>query len=445
MKRSRAALLVTLIVTSCAPRAPEPVAGTLALVGVTLIDGLGGPPRAGMTIVIDGDRISRVAPSSHLVLDPSLEVYEISGTFVTPGFTDTHMHLRADADLDLNIRELLARGITAVRSTGASPDIASDIKLREELRSGARLGPHFRVAGQPIEGPGVPASPSFAVRVSNEADLRELVGRHAEVGVDFIKLRMGLAPPLVEAGIEEAHRHGLRAIAHTGGTTWGEAARLGVDILVHLHAFVSAVGKAGEDPAGEDARELARLLARNGVEVNPNLVNLKAAVWGRDRQVLDHLVSGGDPRLIARTPFPHPRSPRAEDQTARGQAVFQTSLQLTRLFHEAGVMLTAGTDAPLAWILPGVSFHRELELLVEAGISPLDVIRIATHNGAAALGLLEEIGTVEVGKIADLVVLGSDPSIDISSTQDIVAVFRAGVPVTGATQLARFRVNDRRR
>jgi imidazolonepropionase-like amidohydrolase len=171
------------------------------------------------------------------------------------------------------------------------------------------------------------------------------------------------------------------------------------------------------------------MLVDGRVEVNPTLVMTETLKFSNDSRVLERLEPSFAPREIAAAwraeSHPYTRELTVE-YFRETQAAFPTILDVVRLFHERGVLLTAGTDVGNPWITPGVSFHRELELLVRAGIDPLDVLSIATRNGAEALGILDEVGTIEPGKIANLVVLRANPLASISDTRLIDLVIQRG-------------------
>ena len=180
---------------------------------------------------------------------------------------------------------------------------------------------------------------------------------------------------------------------------------------------------------------LVAALAENRVEVNPTLVTEEVMFWGDDPELLEALEPDYAPASLAMTwrAGPHPYTATwSEDALAEAKKVFSINLEIVRRLHEAGVLLTTGTDFPLPWTTPGVSLHREMWLLHKAGVPALDVLTIATRNGAEALGILDEVGTIESGKRADFVVLSADPLDDIQNTRRIEAVYLGGKRVETA-------------
>jgi imidazolonepropionase-like amidohydrolase len=310
------------------------------------------------------------------------------------------------------------------------------------------------VAGLLIDGKD---SEDGGAQAGTEDEVRAIVRRQAEQKVDFIKLYVGLPPNLVNAAIAEAHRHGLRVIGHLGATTWTEAADMGIDSLAHswyaglAHSVVPAQYKAEfrdfyipnnrfdpklfrkwrevVDSNGPEVARLASLLRERRIEVTPNLVLGEAVTWRDDPAVLERLEPAFAPAetALAWRGGRHPYSSNWPAETvAEAKRAFPQMARIIRVFYERGVLLTVGTDYMNPWMTPGVAFHRELELLVAAGIPPLDVLRMATRNGADALGILSETGTIETGKRADLVVLTADPLAAIANTRKIEKVFLQG-------------------
>jgi hypothetical protein len=181
---------------------------------------------------------------------------------------------------------------------------------------------------------------------------------------------------------------------------------------------------------GPEMKELTKVLVDNKVVVDPTLVMMEAMIWGNDSDYKEILEPDFAPENIAkgwRKEDLHPyTSWWSEEAFISAKKLFPTFLQIVKHLYDGGVLITAGTDAGNPWITPGVSLHREFELLNSAGIPPLEVIMIATHNGAKALDISDEVGSIEVGKRADLVILDSDPLEDIRNTRRIVSILRNG-------------------
>lgn len=430
----------------------------LALRGATLLDGTGAPPLSDAVVVIQGDRIAAVGRRGDVAIPRGARVEDVTGRYLLPGFIDHHAHALVptclptpsgsafDWTLSTEMMGALLRfGITTVRSP-ATPTVLG-VALRDSIAAGRVRGPRLFVSGEFLNG----------AALTPDA-VRDSVRAQAALGVDYVKLYAGLTPEAVRAGIEEAHAHGLRAIGHLQRTSWTEAARMGIDYLTHATSwseeFLAPEARQQYrevqeeqgwmrarldwlellDPEGPQADSIIALLAARRIPVDPTLVAYDTK--------FSYDAAGGRPYAPRyrenpnRDAVPGLRAlweacgGSTDDWTAgdfaRAEAAWPNLLALVRRYHEGGVLLTTGTDLTNPWVIPGESLHQELELLVQAGIPAADVLRMATRNGAEALGLLDMTGTVEAGKWADLVLLRSDPLADISSTRDIEWVMQAG-------------------
>lgn len=420
---------------------------TTVLKGATVIDGTGSGPVFGATIAIAGNQIVYVGDSVNAPVSPLAKVVNLTGRWVVPGFVDMHAHLPRKKTIESYLSKLIAFGTTTLRAP-SNPQV----DLRDSIAMGYLVGPQIFLACQLINGKEAP----FGQRADTEMEIRELVRAETKRGVDFIKLYVGVTPDLAAAAIDEAHQHGLGVIGHLGKTTWTEAAELGIDALTHswyaglAHSVVPEQYKEEfqgfyipgpfdpqlfkkwrqiVDPNGPEVAYLASLLKEKGIVVDPNLVHGEAVSWGDDQRVLERLEPdfAGFQTATKWRGNRHPYSSGwSEEGLAEAKLAFPIMVDIIRVFHERGVLLTIGTDYLNPWMTPGVAFHRELEILVSAGIPALDVLQMATKNGAEALGILEETGTIEVGKRADLVVLTADPLAAIANTRKIERVFLRG-------------------
>ncbi|HEX2093796.1 MAG TPA: amidohydrolase family protein [Longimicrobiaceae bacterium] len=423
----------------------------LVLEGATLIDGTGAAPRPGATVVVQNGRILRVGARGEFRYPADARVLDLAGRYLVPGFIDTHAHVailrwkqQADGTLqgtysrevsERVLRALLALGVTTVRNPGA-PTAEEGVRLRDAVASGAVLGPRILTAGSVLV---VPPGPRA------EAAVREEVRQQAEAGVDMIKLSPGLPPVLVKAAIEEAHARDLTVVGHLQRTTWTEAARLGIDAITHGSPWAPeylAAHRRGAyqqtmrgrldwlewvDLQGPEITEMIDALVRHRVPVDPTLIAYHTKFWGDDPRHLENPERFLIPEILedwnAVGGFTNDWTP---EDYRRGKRLWPKVLQLVKLYHERGVLLAAGSDLPNAWVVPGVSFHQELQLLADAGIPASEVLRIATRNGARTLGIDGEVGTIEAGKVADLLVLGADPTASLAHTRRIECVLRAG-------------------
>lgn len=442
----------------------------LVLKGATVIDGTGREPMPNATVVVRNGRIESVS-AGPLPVPKGARVLDLTGRYLLPGFIDMHAHLamgpitmaskdgqpmlRMDYDSTGSAEmaaTALAFGVTTVRNPGGPT--AEAVALRDAIRLGRLRGPRIFTAGSILD---AAAAPGLGVAVPTEAAVRAEVDRQADAGVDYIKLYAGLNAPLLRAGIDEAHRRGLKAIGHLFATTWTDAANAGIDGIVHItpgNPTLLPAAKRAEfaksfrgtqfmlswfnyvDVDGAEIRDLLTALTTHHVNLDPTLVIFEAMARGDDPAVTESPdLRYAPPSLVRgwRTFTLTTGWSAADFREAR--ASWPQVLRFTKTLFDAGVLLTVGTDLSNPWVPPGTSFHRELELLVSAGIAPKDVLGMATRNGAQALGILSDVGTIQAGKRADLVVLSADPLADIRNTRRIEWVVQDGRPARPADLL----------
>jgi imidazolonepropionase-like amidohydrolase len=469
----RVALLAALLAPAALPATPP---RRIVIEDVTVIDGTGGPPQSHCDVRIEGARITGIAPAGSAPVQAGTERLDGRGKFLVPGFVDMHAHVtylewtrdregRLRGVYDRSVTEkslklLLAFGVTSARNPGAPAQEA--VRLREDVAGRRIVGPRLFTAGEPLDR--IDSSDGLSRPVGSVEDVRREVARQAKIGVDWIKLYAHLPPPLVAAGIAEAHARGLKIMGHLQATSWREAADLGIDGLCHgaswaagelspdrREAYRDAVGSRGAmrarlewlqavEPQGPVLTDTLRSLVRNGVAVDPTLVAYESKFKGDDPKYIRN------PDL-ALAPAPmrasFPRISFVSDWSAhdfeRGHDLWSKMMKLVLVYWQDGVLLTVGSDEPNAWLVPGPSFHEEMALLAAAGISPLQVIKMATANAARALGVESGSGTVAVDKRADLVLLSADPTVDIANTRRIEWVMKAGVRYDREALLAQAR------
>jgi imidazolonepropionase-like amidohydrolase len=407
------------------------------LVGATLIDGTGDQPKPNAVIIIDGNKIVAVTNETEyhdqyyysLVNNETarVNILNLTGKYVIPGLFDMHAHVAGVRKNSYNqnfsenaLEMLLDYGVTTIRSP-AGPTNQS-IALKHNVSEGNIEGPEIFTAGVLLNDPQI-AIPFVEAQISTEEQAREEVRRQAEAGVDFIKLYVGLPPHLVKAAIDEAHSLGIRVIGHLYMTSWTEAANLGIDALAHGVPVNPSLLPAGDkreqflengggpfehflwldlvDLNSTEIKEMINALVENDIPVDPTLSIYEAMLKDDD---------------IDQDGFSDPQN----------QLRWAKVLQLTKIMYDRGVQILSGSDIPNFGLVPGASLHNELELLVEAGIKPLEVIEIATNNGATALGIDETVGTIQPEKQADMIILSANPVENISNTKEIEAVMVDG-------------------
>ena len=430
--------------------------------GVTVIDGTGAPPLRDAVVVVEGNRITAVGPRSQVRIPAGAAIQDLAGKYLLPGFIDMHAHaafgpvstsgeggqmqLRMDYDDAASVemlRRLLEYGVTTIRNPAGPAHEA--VALRDRVARGELPGPRTFTAGEVID---FATSPGLGVGARTDSAVRAAVRQQVAVGVDYIKLYAGLAPNLIAAGVDEAHKLGKKAIAHTFLTSWTEAARSGIDGIVHIvpgnprllppdrrapymksitgTQFMYTWFQFVDLNAPEIDTMVATLVARK-VVLDPTLVAFEAMFRGNDTAITrSRDLATAPASLLQNWQVFQLSKGWSEADFKAAQATWPTVLRFTKLLYDRGVFLVVGTDTPNPWAAPGTSFHRELELYVNAGIPPLQVLRMATQSGAKALGIDGQVGTIASGKQADLLLLDADPLRDIRNTRKIRWVMQNG-------------------
>ena len=434
----------------CACSSAPAWARSVVLRNATVIDVTGAPSRARATVVIAGNRIAAIGDADTVEVPSEAEVLDATGKFVIPGLWDMHVHWYLEEFLSL----FIANGVTGARIMWGS---RVHHAWRTAIERGSLLGPRLVIGSSIIDGP-KPVWPG-SVTVSRADDARAAVRDAKQAGSDFIKIYDRLSRDAFLAVADEASRQSLRFAGHVpDAVSAAEAARAGQHSIEHLSGILvasstredelrpapesSSTGKPGDiGSRAADARQRSTLLlesfsstkadalfadfVRYGTWQTPTLTVLRSFAH------LDDQDFRRDARLrylpAEVTAFWEPgtdwrfRSQTAED-FALARRVYRRHLDVVGMMHRAGVDLLAGTDAMNPFCFPGFSLHDELELLVESGLKPLDALRAATLNPARFLGKDQDYGTVEPGKVADLVLLDADPLRAIDNTRRIHAV-----------------------
>jgi imidazolonepropionase-like amidohydrolase len=428
------------------------------LTHVRVIDGTGRPAVADRNVVIEKGRISRIETGQDVPEQAGTVVLDLHGYSVMPGIVGMHNHLYYIArpnfeagrdppwEAPLMVPQMmfssprlyLAAGVTTMRTTGSVEPYA-DLNLRDQIDAGMLPGPHIDVTAPYLEG----ISPLFIqmhqLRSPDEA--RQFVDYWAGVGATSFKAYMHITRAELKAAIDAAHRHGLKVTGHLCSVTYPEAAQMGIDDLEHgfwVNTQLTAGKKPDEcpqsggedtiknmDPEGPDAAKLIQLLVSHHVAVTSTLPVFEGDVAGRpplQRRMLDAMTPE------ARDSYLYARNRRFEKPIPDAPAILARAMQMERKFAAAGGLLLAGPDPTgNGGVLPGFGDQREIELLVEAGFTPVEAIRIATLNGAIYEGRQASIGSIEAGKNADLVVIKGDPSERIADIENTEIVFKDGV------------------
>ena len=426
----------------------------IALTNVKVIAGTGGPPSVGQTIIIRGARIETTGPSSGTRIPAGAEVLDLTGHTVIPGLIGLHNHSyytggrgRAAQLSFSGSRLYLASGVTTIRTTGARQPYA-EINLKKEIDEGRVIGPTIFATGPYLTGE---QGPERMVRLEGPEQARRVVRYWAEEGVDWFKAYTWISRAELGAAIDEAHRQGIKVTAHLCSVGYREAVALGIDNLEHglyANSEYASNKQPDECPSGfrngyadldidsPEVQATFRDMIDNNVAMTSTLVVYEASVSGRppiDERVFEMLAPE-----IAEEVRQMSIEFRAEGRGS-SPAVFAKAMEYERAFVEAGGLLAAGVD-PTGYgaAPPGLGDQRNYELLLEAGFTAPQVVQIMSANGAKVLGIDNEVGTVEAGRTADLVVIEGDLEI-VGSLQGTKIVFRHGIAWDSAKLLDSIR------
>jgi len=396
--------------------------GRYAIAGAALFDGTGGPLVADAVLLIEGGRIAAVGPRRQVRLPKGVQVFEARGMTVLPGLWDTHAHATQAEWFPAS----LAAGITSMRDAANETDFIKP--LRDAVNQGRALGPRLLLAGYIDSGPQALGS---AV-AETEEEAVALVRRYRREGYEQIKIYQSVKPALVPVITAEAHRLGMSVTGHVPtGMNVFDAVGAGVDQINHVNYLFRAIyprdyrPRPGQTPPPFDvespvAREGFQFLKERGTVVEPTLARTELNLFPREGTF-----AAREPGL-SKAPFelsaPLDSMGIPATLAARARERMAQSLRLTAALHRAGIPLTAGSDL----VVPGHSIFRELELLVEAGLSPAEAIRAATAVPARVLGQGREAGTIEAGKRADLIIVGGNPLERIGDIRKTKFVVRDG-------------------
>lgn len=414
---------------------------------VRLVDGTGGPARDGTRVVIEGERIVKVTTARGAIDEPSTtRVIDGTGKTLTPGWVMVHEHMfYPSGQRRYNTNEVsfpplyLAGGVTTIR-TGGSVDPYTDLRIRQRIDAGQQPGPRMDVTAPYLEGPGgfVLAMPQLA----DEQDAKAHVDFWMDQGVDSFKAYNLIDRATLRAAIEAAHARGAKVTGHLCSVTYREAADLGIDNLEH--GFLAATDWVADkqedacprgatqsyvdlDIEGPAFTDLVAHLIERGVAITSTLTVFERRAGSRPAMqpgALDAIAEplrGGVARVSERGMQPAPEFNAWSELLPKAMA-------MEKYFHDQGGLLVVGTDPTGAGdVIPGYANLRAIELLVEMGFDFAGAVQVATLNGATYLGRADDVGTVEAGKLADLVLMEGDPTRDLSTVRQVELVFKGGV------------------
>ena len=429
----------------------------VALTHARVIDGTGAAPRDGQTLVIERGVIRALGDSASVSIPAGAQVIDVTGKTLMPGLVMLHEHMFYPSGGGTVYNEqafsfprlYLAGGVTTARTAGNMAGYA-DLELKRAIDGGRAVGPSLDVTAPYLNGPGLPIYQVYAL--TDARDATQMVSHWADRGATSFKAYMQITRAELAAVVKEAHRRKLKVTGHLCSITFREAATIGIDNLEHglVAASDFVAGKTPDqcptanggvqaslmnlDVAGEAVQSLIRYLVSKRVALTSTLTVFETFTPGRPRApqgALDAMLPETRDQYTRRWTqiAAQPASPYA--------TLFPKEMQFELAFFRAGGLLLAGTD-PTGYggVVAGYSNHRELELLVEAGLTPLEAIKVATLNGAQYLGRADRVGSLVVGKRADLLIVNGDPSSRISDIEKVEIVFKDGVGYDSAKLFA---------
>ncbi len=425
----------------------------LALTHVLLIDGTGSAPKPDQTIVIRAGKIAAVGPAGSVQVPAGARTMDLNGSTLIPGLIGMHDHLfytaaggRAVQMSYTGPRLYLGSGVTTIRTTGSRSPYA-EINLKDVVNHGFVPGPRIHITAPYITG----AEGGGAMAIVNSPEAaRRFVAYWAAEGATWIKAYTDIRRADLAAAIQEAHKRGIKVTGHLCSVSFQEAVSIGIDNLEHgmLTASDLTTSKQADvcpvnlmaqisaaDPKGSAAQATIRSLVQNRVSMTSTLAVYEPFVANRptqDARVLDAMDPG------VRESYMKLR--QQIDSSREGwvaQETFKKAMAFERAFVDAGGLMAAGVDPTgIGGALAGFGDQRNYELFIEAGFTPAQAVQIMTLNGAKILGVQQTLGTIETGKLADLVVLRGNLTTDPSVIRSPTIVFKDGVGYDSAKLIA---------
>ncbi|MGB8542603.1 MAG: amidohydrolase family protein [Candidatus Acidiferrales bacterium] len=420
---------------------------------VRVIDGTGTAPKEDQSVVIANGKIQSIGPAASAQNPQGAQVLDRSGYTVIPGIVGMHNHLYYTDSISVQFaggrigepglfiaeipytapRLYLAAGVTTMRTTG-SLEPYTDLKVKSRIDANLMPGPSIDATAPYLEG--APTRFAQMHELTGPDDAKRMVDYWAAEGMTSYKAYMNITREELSVAIQEAHAHKMKLTGHLCSVTWPEAVALGIDDLEHGPVFADtefvadkkvdvcpsggSAAWAKQDVNGPQVQELIHNLVSHHVAVTSTLPVFEAGVPGR-------------PKLQSRTLDAMSAESAQSYLTARAYssldpALLRKEMDFEVAFAKAGGLLLCGPDPTgNGGVLPGFGDQREIELLVEAGFTPVQAIQIATENGAIYLGRQDRIGTLAAGKQADLVLIKGDLSKNIDEIENVETVFKAGI------------------
>jgi imidazolonepropionase-like amidohydrolase len=422
----------------------------IALTHIRVVDGTGSAAREDQTILIANSKISAIGPSASTPAPQGVQVVDGTGRTAIPGLVGMHDHLFYPmggfvyGEMAFSFPRLyLASGVTTIRTTG-SIEPYTDLELKKWIDSGKMIGPKMWITGPYLEGKDAFIPQLHQIGSPQEA--RDMVDFWAAQGVTSFKAYNTLTREELGAAIEQAHKHHIKLTGHLCSVTFPEAIALGIDDLEHgIEVDTEFAADKKPDLCPDSAfsdqmlgnieitdprvQALIKNLVSHHVAITSTLPVFEPDACGRpplEQRVLDAMSPEANKDYLARRVRICTPKPGAPNPTGAHNLKLEEAFE--HQFSKAGGLLLAGEDPTgIGGTLAGFGDQREVELLVEAGFTPIEAIHIATANGAEFLGESERIGTLAQGKQADIVIIKGDPATNINDIQNVELVFKDGV------------------
>ena len=443
-------LILAILFSICSSMDAQPI--RIAITNATVIDMNNGNLIKNQTIIIEGNTITSVSGKS--AVPKNATVIDAKGKYVMPGLWDMHAHAFADRKFEWLFPSLIANGVTGVRELGTGVPYDSIHLIIKQVNEGKLVGPRFGAVTQLIfNGTPMPGWPIMAV--TNPSDARELVKKHKENGMDFIKVYNTLAPEILLAITEEAKLQGLPVGGHVPyEMSAGEASDLGFVSIEHNTDIIMSCSsnetilrpqldsfknlgtgasrrqeiefKAMQTFDEQKAIELFKKFVRNGTSLCPTLVIPARNIKTADELAKDDRTKYIPQSLRDRWYNQMSQIPRGNPSDPRIKLLLEKRISIVGLMQRSGVNILAGSDFPNPYVYPGFSLHDELELLVQGGLTPLQALQAATINAAKFFHREKDLGTIEKGKLADVIILDENPLDKIGNSKKLFAVVANG-------------------
>jgi imidazolonepropionase-like amidohydrolase len=406
----------------------------IALVNARVIDGTGAPAHLDWTVLLQGTRI--LAAGSEVSIPDGARVVDLAGQTLLPGMFDMHGHLYSYNGENLRMESItyprlyLAGGVTTIFTAGDF-DPSGALALRESIDNGEAVGPHILAVGPYFSGGN---APSWMLKAQTPEEMRALYEAWNEQ-IDGVKVYTLIPEDQFAVLLEEAHADGMIVTGHLESISGMRAIELGIDGIEHGLFSMSEFFPRGAsfreqycavsqlDITSSAVTDIVEALVKRGTYLDPTIV-----VFQPELPDFVPLIADWEKYLDPAAVMPLRSELRSMVQPRCLKEALEKQMQFVKAVHDRGGLIVSGTDPVIPILLPGYGLHRELQNLVEAGLSPLEAIKAATLNAAIALRIDSEKGTIEEGKVADLVVVDGNPDQDITSIGNTQLVFMEGIP-----------------